>query len=274
MMELNIDDGSDFHSSSEMVPLVEPDEETKLDYEIVFQLNALVHTQKISLSAAYELTDTLSSVDVHTVVSILQKLHQLKVTCFNPVIFVKTQLHIMDKSRKRPRPIEKLTSRSIMSCHRALVTPTKIYCLGPELESSNYVVKHFVEHASDFMRVTFVEEDWSKLLPTTVSTSVRRGIFSKPYRTTVYHRILNVLKEGIMIGGKKFEFLAFSASQLRSNSVWMFASNDKISAEQIREWMGCFKKIRSVSKCAARMGQLFSSSYQTFRVPAEVTRSF
>ena len=46
----------------------------------------------------------------------------------------------------------------------------------------------------------------------------------------------------------------------------MFASNDKVKAEDIREWMGCFNKIRSVSKCAARMGRLFSSSKQTLEV--------
>ncbi|OMO59796.1 RNA-dependent RNA polymerase, eukaryotic-type [Corchorus olitorius] len=74
---------------------------------------------------------------------------------------------------------------------------------------------------------------------------------------------------GIVIGDKQFEFLAFSASQLRSNSVWMFASNDKVKAEDIREWMGCFKKIRSISKCAARMGQLFSSSSPTLEVPVQ-----
>jgi RNA-dependent RNA polymerase len=156
-----------------------------------------------------------------------------------------------------------------MSCHRALITPSKIYCLGPELETSNYVVKNFASYASDFMRVTFVEEDWSKLPVNAISTSFQRGIFAKPFRTGIYHRILSVLRDGIVIGAKRFQFLAFSASQLRSNSVWMFASNEKIKAEDIREWMGCFNKIRSVSKCAARMGQLFSSSYQTFVVPEQ-----
>lgn len=72
-----------------------------------------------------------------------------------------------------------------------------------------------------------------------------------------------------MIGRKRFEFLAFSASQLRSNSIWMFASNDEVKAEDIRQWMGSFSKIRSISKCAARMGQLFSSSKQTLVVPAQ-----
>lgn len=156
-----------------------------------------------------------------------------------------------------------------MNCHRALVTPAKIYCVGPELETANYVVKNFASHASDFLRVTFVEEDWSKLPANAISTSIQQGFFSRPHRTKLYDRILSVLRDGIVIGSKRFEFLAFSASQLRSNSVWMFASSDEVKAADIREWMGSFNKIRSVSKCAARMGQLFSSSTQTLVVPVQ-----
>lgn len=154
-----------------------------------------------------------------------------------------------------------------MSCYRALVTPTKIYCLGLELETSNYAVKNVAKYASDFMRVTFVEEDWSKLPANALSTSIQRGIFAKPYRTKIYSRILTILRDGI--GDKHYEFLAFPASQLQNNSVWMFTSNDEVSAEDVREWMGCFNKIRSVSKYAARMGQLFSSSKQTLVVPVQ-----
>ncbi|XP_021733652.1 RNA-dependent RNA polymerase 2-like [Chenopodium quinoa] len=156
-----------------------------------------------------------------------------------------------------------------MRCHRALITPTKICLLGPELEASNYIVKNFAAHTADFMRVTFVDEDWGRIQPKTVSVSAEQGIFSKPFRTKIYHRILSILREGIVIGDKRFEFLAFSASQLRSNSVWMFASNDKVTAGDIREWMGSFNKIRSVSKCAARMGQLFSAAWQTLVVPVQ-----
>ncbi|MCI19701.1 RNA-dependent RNA polymerase 2-like, partial [Trifolium medium] len=153
-----------------------------------------------------------------------------------------------------------------MSCHRALITPSKIYCLGPELETSNHVVKHFAKYASDFMRITFVEEDWSKLPVNALSTSLQKGIKARPLRTEIYKRVLSILQDGIVIGSKRFEFLAFSASQLRSNSVWLFASNDEVTAADIREWMGSFNNIRSVSKCAARMGQLFSSSRQTFEM--------
>ncbi|CAL0306822.1 unnamed protein product [Lupinus luteus] len=279
---LILEDGEELCSSTETVPLVKCGSHSKLPYEILFQLNSLVHTQKLSLASVDDdLIDLLGSLDEETRAIILQKLHKLDSTCYEPLKFVRTQLHVLSSSGRRPLPSsqKRLTDNNIMSCHRALITPSKIYCLGPELETSNHVVKHFAAYASDFMRVTFVEEDWTKLQPNavscraqkgiSVSCCVQNGIFPKPFRTEIYKRILTILRDGIVIGSKKFEFLAFSASQLRSSSVWLFASNDNVKAEDIREWMGCFNNIRSVSKCAARMGQLFSSSVQTIEVPAQ-----
>ncbi|CAA7029872.1 unnamed protein product [Microthlaspi erraticum] len=69
----------------------------------------------------------------------------------------------------------RLSEQNIMSCQRAYVTPSKVYLLGPEVEASNYVVKNFAEHASDFMRVTFVEEDWSKLPANALSVNSKEG---------------------------------------------------------------------------------------------------
>ncbi|CAI0398833.1 unnamed protein product, partial [Linum tenue] len=263
LKDLTLEDWFEYCSASETVPLVKTD--ANIDYEIIFQLNSLVHTQKISLAAVdANLVNILSGQTIETATKILEKLHQLNSMCYNPVDFVKTQL-----SAPTTRSSSSTSYKKIMCCHRALITPLKIYCLGPELESSNYVVKHFAKHAADFMRVTFVEEDWSKLPPQSISTSIQQDIFAAPVRTKLYDRILTILKHGFVIGKKKYEFLAFSASQLRSNAVWMFASNEELKAEHIREWMGCFNKIRSVSKCAARMGQLFSASSQTVEVPAQ-----
>ncbi|XP_050223876.1 RNA-dependent RNA polymerase 2 [Mercurialis annua] len=269
---LDLEDGEEWGSTSEIVPLVRCDSDSTVAYEILFQLNSLVHNQKISLAAVdADLFKILGSLSKDTALVILQKLHKLAFTCYDPLAFIKKQLLVPGRNLKRPLPSsnKNSTSHNIMSCHRALVTPSKIYCLGPELESSNYVVKNYASYASDFMRVTFVDEDWNKLPVNAISASIQQGIFAKPFRTEIYRRILSILQDGIVIGAKKFEFLAFSASQLRSSSVWMFASNDKVKAEDIREWMGCFNKIRSISKCAARMGQLFSSSKQTFIVPSQ-----
>lgn len=269
LKDLSLEDGEEFCSPTETVPLVKCRLDTKLPYEALFQLNSLVHTQKISLASVDdELIDLIASLDDETKAVIFQKLHKMSSTCYEPLRFVKTQLHVLSIKKKslRPSSQKRLADNNIMSCHRALITPSKIYCLGPELETSNHVVKHFASYASDFMRITFVEEDWSKLPINAVSTSLQKGIFAKPFRTDIYKRVLTILRDGIVIGSKRFEFLAFSASQLRSNSVWLFASNDKVKAEDIREWMGSFTNIRSVSKCAARMGQLFSSSKQTFEM--------
>ncbi|KAJ8553798.1 hypothetical protein K7X08_024476 [Anisodus acutangulus] len=269
VIDLSLDKVGDIYSASEFVPLVSFPSDLKLPYEILFQLNSLVHTQKISLGAVdTDLIEVLSKLELDTAMMILQKMHKLQSTCFEPVTFIKTRLHVLGKNSKNQpsSSYSRLVNHNMMSVHRVLVSPSKVYCLGPELETSNYIVKNFASHASDFLRVTFVEEDWSKLSPNAISMSVEQGIFAKPYRTKIYHRILSILREGIVIGTKRFFFLAFSASQLRSNSVWMFASNEYVKAEDIREWMGCFNKIRSVSKCAARMGQLFSTSFQTMEV--------
>ncbi|KAM6594262.1 hypothetical protein CsatA_001965 [Cannabis sativa] len=268
--DFNLEEGEEYCNVSETVPLLKSPSNDSLGYETFFQLNSLVHTQKISLASVdSNLIELFSSLSEETLIAVFQKLHKLKYTCYNPFSFVKTHAHILEKTVKSPSANKRLTETNVMSCHRALITPLKIVCMGPELEKFNYVVKHFSSYVNDFLRVTFVEEDWSKLPPNAITTTIEQGMFPKPYRTALYHRVLSILRDGIVIGSKRYEFLAFSASQLRSNSVWMFASNEHIKAGDIREWMGCFSKIRSISKCAARMGQLFSSSTQTLTVPVQ-----
>ncbi|CAF0923174.1 unnamed protein product [Rotaria sordida] len=79
--------------------------------------------------------------------------------------------------------------------------------------------------------------------------------------TKLYERIKKIMINGINICDRHYEFLAFSSSQLREHSCWMFASlNTDLSANQIREWMGDFSNIRPVSKMAARLGQSFSTT--------------
>ncbi|CAO2831835.1 unnamed protein product [Amaranthus hypochondriacus] len=268
---IELEEYDDCSSVLGLVPLVNCDNISSLDYELLFQINSLVHTLKISLaSVTTEFVNFLDSLSLDTAHFVLQKLHRLSSTCYEPLSFIKAQAQALGNAHNRSLSTQRLPKNDrIMKCHRALVTPTKICLLGPELEASNYVVKNFSAYASDFMRVTFVDEDWGRLWPKDVSTKTDEGIFSKALRTNIYHRILSILRDGVVIGNKRFEFLAFSASQLRSNSVWMFASNDKVTANDIREWMGTFNKIRSVSKCAARMGQLFSASWQTLVVPVQ-----
>lgn len=270
LITLTAQDGKEFHSSSDFVPLVKIQPESNLPYEIFFQLNSLVQTEKLSLvSVNRDLIEFIINEDQDSVMTVLKKMHKSYTTCYDPITYIRDNINALSQRVKIASSSQNKSTgqNKTMSIHRAYITPSKIYCLGPELESSNYIVKHYSEYASDFLRVTFVDEDWGKLQPNVISMSLQQGIFSKPYKTKVYDRALYVMRNGVSIGSKKFEFLAFSASQLRSNSVWMFASNEHVTAENIRNWMGCFTSIRSVSKCAARMGQLFSTSKQTIEVP-------
>ncbi|CAN6248973.1 unnamed protein product [Urochloa humidicola] len=256
-----------FGSSSKVVPLVDCPSGFSVPYEILFRLNSLVHMGKlVARHVNADLFKVLEDLPIDNLRRIFEKMSKLKCTCYEPLEFIRHEAYNKKISKKTLLSKKGGGERKLMRCYRIHITPSKIYCLGPEEEASNYVVKYHSQYASDFARVTFVDEDWSKLSPNALSARIEQGFFSTPLKTDLYHRILSILKEGFRIGPKKYEFLAFSASQLRGSSVWMFASNDSLSAESMRRWMGHFNDIRSVSKCAARMGQLFSSSRQTFEV--------
>lgn len=79
----------------------------------------------------------------------------------------------------------------------------------------------------------------------------------------------DILERGVTVGQRRFEFLAFSTSQLKEHSVWAFApleaaeGQPRLSTDDVRNWMGDFQGIKCVAKYAARMGQCFSSTLDT-----------
>ncbi|OVA04183.1 RNA-dependent RNA polymerase [Macleaya cordata] len=147
---------------------------------------------------------------------------------------------------------------------RVQITPSKVYFTGPEINVSNRVLRHYREDIDNFIRISFVDEDSEKILSSDLSTRTTGNEDKK--HTRLYNRILSTLRNGIVIGDKKFDFLAFSSSQLLDNSAWMFASRCSLTAACIRVWMGDFGEIRNVAKYAARLGQSFGSSTETLNV--------
>ncbi|KAK0597678.1 hypothetical protein LWI29_027530 [Acer saccharum] len=148
---------------------------------------------------------------------------------------------------------------------KILITPTKMYCCGLEASLSNRVLRSYPDDIDNFLRISFIDEDGQKLYATALSpqTSSSTG---KEKRTRIYQRIRSILRNGINIGGKKFETLAFSNSQLRKNSLWMFASRPGLTAADIRKGIGDFSDIKNVAKYAARLGQSFGSSREALHV--------
>ncbi|KAL8725364.1 MAG: hypothetical protein Q9181_006444 [Wetmoreana brouardii] len=130
----------------------------------------------------------------------------------------------------------------------ATVTPSTIYFNSPTVEISNRVIRHYAEHADRFLRVRFTDEK-GKIYST-----------EKDTMDEVFTRVKRTLRNGITIGDRHYEFLAFGNSQFRENGAYFFAPTHHLHPRHIRNWMGDFDEIPYVAQYAARLGQCFSTT--------------
>ncbi|CAK7236296.1 hypothetical protein SCUCBS95973_009559 [Sporothrix curviconia] len=166
--------------------------------------------------------------------------------------------------RKSP-PDSALGKDRAVYIRKAVVTPTTIVYTTPSLEAGNRVLRHFREHHDRFLRVQFTDE---------LLLGQLNGGPDGRRTDECFARAFRALKNGIRVGGRHFEFLAFGNSQLRENSTYFFAPTELVSCQDIRDWMGDFRSIKTVAKYAARLGQCLSTTQPvpTFGVPTTVQR--
>ncbi|BAT98860.1 hypothetical protein LR48_Vigan06g155800 [Vigna angularis] len=257
--------GVPFSQNWGLVPIVAP-QGVEIPFDILFKVNSLV--QHVCLAGRALNDDFYHWVDPRTmpldfIKNALEKMYYSKEFCYDPTKWFTDQYkrYLKSNSKNCPRWPAMSLDKGLVYVRRVQITPCKVYFCGPEVNVSNRVLRHFHEHLDNFIRVSFVDEELDKLFSTELSSRAQNK------KTDLYTRILDILKNGIVIGDKKFEFLAFSSSQLRENSLWMFAPTGKYTAASIRSWMGNFSKIRNVAKYAARLGQSFGSSTETLSVP-------
>jgi RNA-dependent RNA polymerase len=258
--------GYSYSCDTRLVPVVKSFH-VEVPYEVLFKINHLVQNGTLSgptLDDNFFHLVNPNIVPIEHIKRALEKMSYLKSTCLNPTNWLSVQY---SKIRRLRNALQRSPNISLddglVYVHRVQVTPAKVYFYGPEINVSNRVVRHFSANLDNFLRVSFVDEDCEKLRSADLSPRSAPG---NARRTALYDRVLSVLSNGISIGDKHFEFLAFSSSQLRDNSAWMFASHPGLSASCIRKWMGDFRNIRNVAKYAARLGQSFSSSTETLKV--------
>lgn len=137
---------------------------------------------------------------------------------------------------------------------KAMVTPTRVIFHGPEAESKNRILRKYPNHTNQFVRVLFCDDDGQDL-----------SFNPKVSNEEVYKRYRKILRDGLQVAGKRFSFLGFSHSSLRSHSVWFVSSftDDNFivqSYDTIVSALGKFEDIRVPAKCAARIGQAFSET--------------
>ena len=137
---------------------------------------------------------------------------------------------------------------------KAIITPTRVTLSGPELESKNRILRKYSDYTDYFLRCLFCDEDGQDL-----------AFNPKVSNDAVYEVYRSVLSNGIRIAGRKYSFLGFSHSSLRSHSAWFVAPfmdmNMQIhDHDTIINALGNFEGIRVPAKCAARIGQAFSET--------------
>ncbi|MCJ1464650.1 hypothetical protein MMC07_003263 [Pseudocyphellaria aurata] len=185
----------------------------------------------------------LIDMDATKAQSILEHVANQKKRIYNPMeIF---QLNVTMGLDSRPKiPYYCVYTRS------ATVTPSTVYYNTPTVETSNRVIRQYSEHADRFLRVRFTDEKFEgRINPTHKDTM--NEVFTRVFRTMI---------NGITIGDRRYEFLAFGNSQFREHGAYFIAPLPHFSAPSIRRWMGSFKEIRVIAKHAARLGQCFSTT--------------
>ncbi|KAI9452160.1 RdRP-domain-containing protein [Russula earlei] len=151
-------------------------------------------------------------------------------------------------------------------CHHAIITPSKILLEGPYITQSNRVIRRYQNHdpklVERFARVEFRDENH---LAYRWDGDVDGTWF-------LQQRIGGILAEGFEIGGRRFEFLAYSNSELHEHAAWFVSPfNDPVegfvNAESIRASLGDFSELlRTPSKYAARIAQAFTATDHSVKI--------
>ena len=168
------------------------------------------------------------------------------------------EAHRTAKKRRIAKPLQ--PSQDHISCHHVIVTPSRMLLEGPYPTQSNRVIRKYQKHdptlVERFIRVEFRDEDhlayrWDGDVDGTWFLQQRVG---------------GILRRGFELGGRAFEFLAYSTSALREHSVWFVSpfrdpEEGYVTAEKIRSSLGDFSELlRTPSKYAARIAQAFTAT--------------
>lgn len=216
-----------------------------LDFDTLYSLESAISYNFLNV---YNLSRTfyqaLKALECSAVREYLEMVVVRKIKLWDPLADLSDQ-------QKRLGAIHKVPSRCFL-VNKVIITPTSVFIEPRSLEVGNRVLRHFQDYIDRFMRVQFLDDGFNRVC------AVRKP--GDRMNEALYVRIRKLLDQGVQIGDRHYEFLAYSSSQLREHGCWFFASGKDLTAEMIRCWMGDFSREKVVPKYAARMGQCFSSS--------------
>jgi RNA-dependent RNA polymerase len=231
-----------------------------LPFEVAFQIEGLLSRASFCPTELLDLKDQIASAlktyphpIVCASIQILEQKREERTGASATVLFKDIIKSLAEYE------LDELSSRltpDLFQCHHVMVTPTRIVLHGPFPDETNRVIRKYGDYPSNFIRVEFREEDrlqfrWDR--------EVDGAMF-------INERVGRILKEGIIVAGRKFEFLAYSFSALREHAVWFVTpfqtqEGETITAESIRQGLGDFSRvIECPARYGARLSQAFSAT--------------
>jgi RNA-dependent RNA polymerase len=245
-----------------------------ISFQVLYLVNALMHSgimNRHQLTAEFFglLNGECDSVNV----AALTKLFGGKFQVFDVCQKLRDA---QDWAARKPKHLRLLSSGKgdyNAEVWRLVITPTRAYCMPPQLERSNRVLRRYHQVADRFLRVTFMDEGMQRLSTSAMNfcaAQIVKDMMPNSFqqKTTIYKRVQTILTNGFRMCGRKYSFLAFSSNQLRNRSAWFFAEDGTTTIASIREWMGQFPS-KNVAKHTARMGLCFTSTYPTVMIQPE-----
>ena len=241
-----------------------------MDWKNAFQIEAYLRS---GLLTTHDLLQTLQK-------PIEQAIHDYGNEAYEFLRLFSVELKMRRPDEDAQKCFERLRSKHVqikplqlapghISCHHVIVTPSRILLEGPYTTESNRVIRHYQNHDSDlaeqFVRVEFRDED---RLAYRWEGDVDGTWFLK-------QRVGGILRQGFELGGRGFEFLAYSTSALRQHSVWFVSPfrdpvDGYVTSEKIRSSLGDFSKLlRMPSKYAARIAQAFTATKPSMKIRSD-----
>ncbi|KAI0782232.1 RdRP-domain-containing protein [Abortiporus biennis] len=231
----------------------------QLDWSIAFQVEALLRNGLVnSRDLLGGLLDSISQLCNDEPATAADKLR-----LFTEAVRTKsrTQSVIACFDEVRQREVEE-SQKGIESdpgtflCHHVIVTPSRILLEGPYAMQSNRIIRAYADYQEHFIRVEFRDEDRLQY----------RWEVDVDGLPLLHNHIGGILKNGLEVAGRRFEFLAYSNSALRQHSVWFVSpfttpSEGLVNAEVIRSSLGNFTDLlKYPSKYAARIAQALTAT--------------
>jgi RNA-dependent RNA polymerase len=213
-----------------------------LSYPVRYQLEACLSNGFIKESnITRKFLEDLQALDPSRATHILERVVDKQRIYYDPMDIFNIRTKV---TPRRPIPKHCVMQRSVN------ITPTMMHVASPVMEISNRITRQYLADSDRFIRVKFTDEKGEGALRNT----------SGGRHDALFNRVSRAMRNGIVVAGRHYEFLAFGNSQFREAGAYFYAPTSTKSAHDIRVTLGRFDHIKTVAKYGARLGQCFSTT--------------